>query len=1834
MKQLKTVLAVWCLLCSTVAMSITEIYTNKAQFLALTGGKLYSEPYPNNLSGPTELTSNFITLSTPSGSSLNFNQWTSSFPGPDLAINGVENLNVAVNFAVASLGFDMEEDSADSAFSLKLFRNNVLIDTLEFETNSQTQFIGVWSESTFDRVEIRETTGNGTNEFFGAFYGGINKNRDVSANVPALICQFPLLAAYSFSTGAALFAPPPFDLGFDLAAYSANIGLKYCKPYALAPADILTQVNNTAAAPGTFDACHKSYDHERIHSGFTALFGIPIEYDYDWGDLGTPQVIHQNSDVEVYMLTGLLPPMTDTLSLSSLLGDELAAGGIYSSCNDIRDISSTGHKCPFSQGRKINMPVGRNTINYRFDVNMGILDLVYIPVPKFPKGTKNKALLDLGMDLLFQFTETVWDIALGGWRFGNYEDRKQHVVVYDTEAPEISKVNNIDFNGDGIINAADLLFIDNVVIEADEIGGVSANRFNGFLRSMYATSDACGRAVNFGAYYPDDALRVFWPVSQTGNDQSFTLTWKAIDLGPNYQGLPNETTLTQNISVVDTRPPIIQPPMDIVELTNDAQVTLDLGQPLVFDLVDINPVIENDAVFPLSAGLHVITWTATDASGNQASTTQSVNIKNSNIEPNALALTGMNQQDAISFEPTEIRVEGSDADGDPLNFFIEDYPENGFFVAPLYPYFIEDYRLEATTPDSEWEIFCENRPPGNGDFYHAEHIRNPEYFSVLDDGTTYVIDNGYVHCRDGLNLPPQFNPRLAVFDSAGQFIAAQDRQSSPNDFYININSERLFTTDGELSNGEVLELDSNLNTLLRFDLFNLPDQNQAAIDSGFDGSINYAQSAVIDSQGVLYVLDNLGDVHALRSDRGISSNGGNELRPEFIDFALKTPNQGTNFDMAIDSQDNLYISMYHRVYKVSPATVDDNGDFVVGELIGWMGRCTEDTAPGDQAVCDVSNQRSLGYSCTDETCGLRSTGDQPGQFNDARGIAIDSKDVLFVTDFLNFRIQRFTPEGFFAGQAESACEGNCFVLGDFGRPHDIAVNSSHFFIVDPLTNLLHISQTSPFLEIGDDFATLLYQSNNDFACVLSADCIDTFSFSVSDGVHDPDTLQMIRSAPAPVDIEVARNFRPPFATPGISVDAFEEQATPIILDGSDPDPLDSLSYNISRQPSHGSVSWSGNQAIYTSNLNYVGADSFDFTATDGNETSAAETIAVTVIDVNDPAVVEFNLPTAVARGFEIRLDGTLIDPDVDERHQLVVNWGDGSPLQPQGEINMMGQITGPILFSNPSGNGTVLATHVFSNTGSYDVEFCVTDRVDQAGNATAESIVNCSQAALNVEDMIDLTAEVGGPNVLIRGQSADYTVNITNQAPSSGNGLTATGVAFTAQMDAAIITAAPPGCDINGQFISCQLGSLAAGQSTTLVIPLIVPANTGNKAEVLNQFEITATQADVSDNNIYIIRTPLVTDADLIIGGNSAGELIDAADESLGDGVCEGANGECNLRAAIMEANQSNIDSISLGNAIFSLSLTGPVSPDSGYGDLDIEQSLLIVGNGPENTFIDAAGIDRVFDVWPGAVLELNNLSVIGGLTSVETGVNGAGIRIQNNGRLILRNTTIRNNDAIGSGGAIYNQSTLPNSLTIRNSTLSANSASGGSGIVSSGGGTLKNTTISANQSSAGDGGGLLLTGGELVLTQVTVASNTATRGGGIVSANGAQVTLRNSLLGDNHSVNGPDCYVDGGTIVSEGGNLIAQTAGCAINLSSSDRSEVSSGLLPMTNNGGGTQTHALRFTSLARDNGIAAHCSNLDQRNFPRNIDGDGDGQLACDSGAFEAAGIEGDIVFQNSFD
>jgi len=88
----------------------------------------------------------------------------------------------------------------------------------------------------------------------------------------------------------------------------------------------------------------------------------------------------------------------------------------------------------------------------------------------------------------------------------------------------------------------------------------------------------------------------------------------------------NSASATQVVTIVDTTSPSITAPGPItMEATSADSNIVTLGNPVSSDLVDI-PSISNNApdLFPL--GETIVTWTATDTSGNSASATQVVTI--------------------------------------------------------------------------------------------------------------------------------------------------------------------------------------------------------------------------------------------------------------------------------------------------------------------------------------------------------------------------------------------------------------------------------------------------------------------------------------------------------------------------------------------------------------------------------------------------------------------------------------------------------------------------------------------------------------------------------------------------------------------------------------------------------------------------------------------------------------------------------------------------------------------------------------------------------------------------------------------------------------------------------------------------------------------------------------------------------------------------------------------------------------------------------------------------------------------------------------------------------
>jgi hypothetical protein len=357
---------------------------------------------------------------------------------------------------------------------------------------------------------------------------------------------------------------------------------------------------------------------------------------------------------------------------------------------------------------------------------------------------------------------------------------------------------------------------------------------------------------------------------------------------------------------------------------------------------------------------------------------------------------------------------------------------------------------------------------------------------------------------------------------------------------------------------------------------------------------------------------------------------------------------------------------------------------------------------------------------------------------------------------------------------------------------------------------------------------------------------------------------------------------------------------------------------------------------------------------------------------------------------------------------------------------------------------------------------------------------------------------------------------------------------------------------------------------------------------------------------------------------------------------------ECTLRAAIQENNAlGGSNRIVLPAGAYVLRITGQNEDNALTGDLDLHGSLAIEGASVNKVTVDAAGLDRVFDVQPDARVQISGMTVQGGSyagirnrgalalgnCAVARNANaGDGGGIANTGSLALHYTTISENSANrfvsspGNGGGVANTG----ELTTEKSAIYDNTSVGnGGGLWSSGQVELTNSTISNNRAEAG--AGIYLSGGDATLNNVTISINLGNASGGIQNA-GAELAMSNSILGSNLAQMSPsDCA---GAIVSKGYNLIQSEEGCLISGDGTgDILGKNPVLGPLGLDGGQVPLHPLLATSPAIDAGnpavpgsTACSCAATDQRDTTRPQ------SARCDIGAYERLAKPPALNFQVS--
>jgi CSLREA domain-containing protein len=314
---------------------------------------------------------------------------------------------------------------------------------------------------------------------------------------------------------------------------------------------------------------------------------------------------------------------------------------------------------------------------------------------------------------------------------------------------------------------------------------------------------------------------------------------------------------------------------------------------------------------------------------------------------------------------------------------------------------------------------------------------------------------------------------------------------------------------------------------------------------------------------------------------------------------------------------------------------------------------------------------------------------------------------------------------------------------------------------------------------------------------------------------------------------------------------------------------------------------------------------------------------------------------------------------------------------------------------------------------------------------------------------------------------------------------------------------------------------------------------------------------------------------------------VDAVDVSPGDGRCATAAGTCTLRAAVQEANaQPGPDTVQLPAGVYTLTMVdadlfGAAEDLSATGDLDIRDSLRLIGAGANSTFIEGVSAivsvppwgdlpfnDRVIDIFPPADVSLTGVTLRNGLVGGDGGgvrnlgghlelnhavvsgtvipqhlfdsgfqTRGAGIFNDAGRQLTITDSTVSGANspgfgggASGVGGAVWNAGTV----TITRSVISGSTNGGGGGLLNIGTATISHSDIAGGAHAVGGG---ISNAGPLTLVDSSIAGGSGS-GGGIESSAGT-VTIIRTRIHDSSAGPGEFALNGGGGIWVSGGTLM-----------------------------------------------------------------------------------------------
>ncbi len=426
-------------------------------------------------------------------------------------------------------------------------------------------------------------------------------------------------------------------------------------------------------------------------------------------------------------------------------------------------------------------------------------------------------------------------------------------------------------------------------------------------------------------------------------------------------------------------------------------------------------------------------------------------------------------------------------------------------------------------------------------------------------------------------------------------------------------------------------------------------------------------------------------------------------------------------------------------------------------------------------------------------------------------------------------------------------------------------------------------------------------------------------------------------------------------------------------------------------------------------------------------------------------------------------------------------------------------------------------------------------------------------------------------------------------------------------------------------------------------------AGVGNRANVIGSFQVK-----VQEPGFFYVDT-----------------LADTPDANPGDGLALDSSGRTSLRAAIQEANAGSTPiTVILQSGEYRFRQFGLGEDLAATGDLDIANSVAIIGDAAASVRLIAEHSDRVFHVLDNAELNLQRVAVSGGLSQGDGGGvlvegtldaadvivtdniarRGAAIAVMQGASLSLTGqSSIELNRATNTdlpsqrrvGGAVFfdiettgyiHGATIASNVTdgvaqvivpgtrhrdflvhIENSTISNNTENG---LFLLGATNLFHTTIVGNERL-----GINFWNGETAFENPEPRDGELLRiGSSIIVQNGVASSSFQELTGDitlGRNVIQDDPFGDLGSIIFNDPTDIRLNEGSGV-------------VLPLDFYGRATRHHPPAPSGFAIDRG--GNLSNVDQYGTPRPADGNNDGTALADAGAIEATDskIQG-IVFDD---